>query len=580
VKVSFDRPYADDGTGAAGQSFFTWEINFVRWVEKSGYDISYSTDVDTDLSPSQLLGYRGFLSVGHDEYWSKGMFDAAQNALNAGVNLGFFGGNAIYWQVRYEPSATAVPDRIIVCYKDASIDPETDPTLVTENWRYWPEPFRPEQTLIGIQWTNQLKNNAYVPYVVENSSNWVYAGTGFTDGATVPGIVGYEADRFDPNFASATAVPGTYTLLSHSPFTADTNKADYANSSVYQAPSGGWVFAAGTFAWSWALDDYGRGAGLVDPRIQQTTANVLNRFVGTSATADFSLSASPASQTVTQGNSTSYTITINPSNGFTDSVNLSVSGLPAGATPTFTPDPAANTSSLSITTTGTTPTGTYPLTVTGTDGALTHTTGITLVVNPPPNFSLSASPASQTVTQGNSTSYTITINPSNGFTGGVTLKITGLPSGAIGSFSSNPATSKSTLKVNTGANTLGGSYPLIITGTNGTLSQTTSVTLVVNTPPDFSLNASPSTETISSGGTAQYTISLTRIGGFTGNVTLKASGLPSGATATFSSNPTGSTATMSVTVPTTRKSYSKSLTITGSSGHLSHSTAVTLLVNP
>src|SRR5262249_31084465 len=160
------------------------------------------------------------------------------------------------WQVRYEPSAAGVPDRTIVCYKDDSIDPVSDRSLVTENWRYWPEPFRPEQTLIGIQFTNQVKNNASVPYVVQNSSNWVYAGTGFTDGTSVPGLVGYEADRSSSDFDLPTAVAGTYTLLSHSPFTSyDTNKPDYSNSSVYQAPSGAWVFAAGTFGWSFALDD-------------------------------------------------------------------------------------------------------------------------------------------------------------------------------------------------------------------------------------------------------------------------------------------------------------------------------------
>jgi hypothetical protein len=484
VEVSFDRPYADDGTGAAGQSFFTWEINFVHWAERSGYDISYSTDVDTDLSGNQLLGYRGFLSVGHDEYWSKAMYDTAQNALNAGVNIGFFGANDIYWQIRYAPSPAGVPDRVIVCYKDASIDPTTDPTLVTENWRYWPEPFRPEQALIGVQFTNQIQNNAYVPYVVENSSNWVYAGTGFSDGATVPGIVGYEADRFQSNFAQPTAVAGTYTLLSDSPFTVygTKNTADYANSSVYQAPSGAWVFAAGTFAWSWALDNYG-GRGLVDPRLQQTTANVLNRFVGAPPSPDFSLSPAPSSQTVTQGNSTSYTITVTPLNGFTDPVNLSVSGVPSGATASFTANPATSTSNLNVTTAGTTLTGSYPLTVTGTDGALSHTTSITLVVN-------------------------------------------------------------------------------------------------ASAPPNFSLSASPSTQTILSGGTAQYTISVTATGGFSGNVSLNVNGLPSGATATFNPNPTGSTATMSVTVPTTRKRYSKVLRITGSSGSLSHSATVTLVVLP
>jgi hypothetical protein len=108
----------------------------------------------------------------------------------------------------------------------------------------------------------------------------VYGRAGFKDGDSVPGIVGYEADRMESNYPLPNAVAGTYTLLSHSPFTDyGTTTADYANSSVYQAPSGAWVFAAGTFAWSWALDNFG-GRNLVDARIQQTTMNILNRFEG------------------------------------------------------------------------------------------------------------------------------------------------------------------------------------------------------------------------------------------------------------------------------------------------------------
>src|SRR5205809_7281030 len=66
AKVSFDRPYLGDGTGVDfSQSFRSWEMSFVRWMEKSGYDVTYSTDVDTHTNGSRLLNYRGLLSVGH-----------------------------------------------------------------------------------------------------------------------------------------------------------------------------------------------------------------------------------------------------------------------------------------------------------------------------------------------------------------------------------------------------------------------------------------------------------------------------------------------------------------------------------
>jgi hypothetical protein len=281
VKVSFDRPYLSDGTGVAwGQSFFSWENAFVRWMEMSGYDVTYATDVDTHTNGSMLLNYRGILSVGHDEYWSKPMYDAFVAARDAGVNLGFFGANAIYWQVRFEPSSSGVPNRVLVCYRDATLDPISDPTLKTVHWRD-PQLNRPEQTLVGVQFANQTlwssQTNGYYPYVVTNSGNWVYAGTGFKDGDSMPHMVGYEADRLFSQYPQPNAASGTYTLLSSSPFSA-TSTSDYSNSSIYQAPSGAWVFATGTFGWSFALDNI-NGNNIVDTRIQQTTANILNAFL-------------------------------------------------------------------------------------------------------------------------------------------------------------------------------------------------------------------------------------------------------------------------------------------------------------
>src|SRR5207247_544470 len=96
-----------------------------------------------------------------------------------------------------------------------------------------------------------------------------------------------------------------------------------------------------------------------------------------------------------------------------------------------------------------------------------------------PDFTLSASPSSQTVTQGGSTSYGVTISPTGGFTGQVTLSVSGLPTGANGSFSPNPATASSTLSVTTSTSTPAGTYTLTITSVSGTLMHTTTVALVV-----------------------------------------------------------------------------------------------------
>ncbi len=202
------------------------------------------------------------------------------------------------------------------------------------------------------------------------------------------------------------------------------------------------------------------------------------------ATPDFSVSATPASQTVVQGASTTYTATVTPSGGFSGAVIFSASGLPIGAIPSFNPASVttSGSSTMTVTTTATTPAGNYQITITGTSGTLTHSATVTLVVNAPAtaDFTLSASPASHTIRRGSTTTYTVTITRSGGFADSVNLSVSGLPAGAAGSFAPNPATgTSSTLTVTTARSTAVGTYPVTITGTAGALTRTTSVTLVI-----------------------------------------------------------------------------------------------------
>ncbi len=581
VKVSFDRPYNYDGDcGVWGHCVLANDLNWVRWLEMSGYDVTYTSDLDAHLNATRLLSFKGIIIGVHSEYWSKAMYDNFIATRDAGVNLFFSGADAVYWQIRYEPSSSGVPNRVIVCYRDATLDPNTDPSLETVLWRD-PPLNRPEQALMGVMFTNVVGSNAqgvYPPYIVNNSSNWVYAGSGFKNGDSVAGIVGYEADRQISGYTLPTAVTGTYTLLSHSPFTASSG-ADYSNSSIYQAPSGAWVFASGTINWAYALDDFtlSNVVSFVDARIQKTTSNILGQFLG-NAPPDFTLAASPASQTVAPGSPTSYSVTITPKGTFAGNVNLSVSGLPTGATGSFAPNPATSSSTLSVTTGAATPIGAYTLTITGVSGTLTHTSTVTLVVATP-DFALSASPASQTVLQGGSTNYNTVISPISGFSGQVTLSVTGLPSGAGGTFAPNPATSSSTLTVTTGAATPLGTYTLTITGVSGTLTHTTTATLVVSTP-DFALSASPASQTTTQGGSTTYGTTITPMLGFGGQVTLSVTGLPTGATGSFSPNPATTSSTLSVTTSASTPTGTSTLTITGVSGALTHATTVSLTVNP
>ncbi|MCC6849581.1 MAG: hypothetical protein IT294_13850 [Deltaproteobacteria bacterium] len=275
VAVSFDRPYARDGAG----QLFDWEIHFVRFLEREGYDVAYTTDLDTHARGERLLRSRAFLSVGHDEYWSRPMYDAIERARDRGVHLGFFGANAAYWQVRFAPSATGAPDRVMVCYKDAALDPVRDGTM-TVRWRD-PEIARPEQALIGLQHGAIIAggyHGAYADYVVRNADHWVYGDTGLADGDAIPGIIGYETDAFDPAAPAPLARAGSTAFLSASAFASFSGATAEAGSAIYQAPSGAWVFAAGTIGWSLGLDAFGDRAA-PDPRLQQATRNVLDAFV-------------------------------------------------------------------------------------------------------------------------------------------------------------------------------------------------------------------------------------------------------------------------------------------------------------
>ncbi|HZI58573.1 MAG TPA: hypothetical protein VFF39_17465, partial [Verrucomicrobiae bacterium] len=204
---------------------------------------------------------------------------------------------------------------------------------------------------------------------------------------------------------------------------------------------------------------------------------------GGAVTPDYTLSASPTSVTIAQGGNGTSTITVNPTGGFTGSVTLSASGLPAGVTATFGTNPTTSSSVLTLSASSTATTGTSTVTITGTSGALTHTTTVSLTVNPvaTPNFSLSASPTSVSVTQGGSgSSSTITVTPSGGFTGSVSLSTSTLPAGVTAAFGTNPTTSTSVLTFTASATATTGTSTVTVTGTSGTLSHTTTISLTVN----------------------------------------------------------------------------------------------------
>lgn len=176
----------------------------------------------------------------------------------------------------------------------------------------------------------------------------------------------------------------------------------------------------------------------------------------------------------------------------------------------------------------------------------------------------------------------MTVGSLNGFNAAVALGVSGVPAG-VGSAQLSPASvqgsGSSTLSVTTLPTAPAGSYPLTITATSGGRSHTASATLVVQ-KRDFVVTAHPTSASVSRGGSATVTVSVSGTGGFTGTVNLAVSGVPIGASATWSSAkvtvPGTSKLVVRTSVFTSRRSYK--LTITGTSGTLKHSVPVTLTV--
>lgn len=212
---------------------------------------------------------------------------------------------------------------------------------------------------------------------------------------------------------------------------------------------------------------------------------------------DFSLSASPSTQTVVQGASTSYTVTVGTTTGRRQTVQFSVSGLPSGATGTFSPTSVSGSgsSTLTVATTPTTPTGSSTLTITGSGTYAVHTTTATLVVTAPAtnDFSISASPTTLSLTQGTQGSSTISTAVTSGSAQTVSLSVSGLPSGASASLSPTSVTAGggSTLSVDAGTAATG-TYALTITGTGASTTHATTVSLTVTAPAGGGPTASPS----------------------------------------------------------------------------------------
>jgi len=243
--VSFDRPYR--GVGGFND-FHTAVVPLVVRAEALGVPLSWFANVDLHGDPVVLEGARGYVSMGHDEYWTPAMRETVVTARDAGTNLAFLGANTMYWRIRLDDLPTG-PRRLVTGYRhDAHLDPLADeaPAEATARYRDRPAP-QPENAVTGMLYECFPVD---ADYVVASPHWWGFAGTGVRAGTTISGLVGGEADRVYPD----DTLPRPLQVLSHSAYSCR-GDATSAQSVYYTAGSGAGVFTAGTLRWTCALAD-------------------------------------------------------------------------------------------------------------------------------------------------------------------------------------------------------------------------------------------------------------------------------------------------------------------------------------
>jgi hypothetical protein len=331
--VSYNRPLTlrgiAGGLGEANSPFWS-EVPMIRWLEANGYNVSYSTGVDSDRRGAELLEHKAFLSVGHDEYWSVGQRANVETALAAGVNLAFFSGNEMYWRIRWENSidASGTPFRTMVTYKESTIRSQSLPALPSNvQVGYVSGVEDPSPVSTGL-WRDLRFPDTQVEQLLTGQLTSVNRGTGglFGTAIQVPaeygqmrlwrntsiaslqpgqiatltsGTLGYEWDEStDSGFRPAGLMEMSATTESvpekivdpiswpgcgglPSALCATCRGCAVAPGSAthnlveYRSPSGALVFGAGTIQWSWGLDGvHAGGSTAPDVRMQQATVNL------------------------------------------------------------------------------------------------------------------------------------------------------------------------------------------------------------------------------------------------------------------------------------------------------------------
>jgi hypothetical protein len=295
----------------------------IRFLERNGYDVSSTTDLDADRYGALIRNHRIFMSTGHDEYWSSAERTNVEAARDAGVNLAFFSGNEVYWKTRWEASADGnnTAYRTLVTYKETwdypnqkdPLDSSVQGGVWTGTWRdprFSPlsDGGRPENALTG---TAYMANTDDLPIQVpadqgllrlwRNSPVATQAAAGQTATLALH-TIGYESDEdLDNGFRPAGLIDLSTTIGPTPQYLQDFGLIVAPGTTthhitLYRAASGALVFGAGTVQWAWGLDDNHDGVKPpADQSMQQAMVNLFADMGVQPATLMATLTAATAS---------------------------------------------------------------------------------------------------------------------------------------------------------------------------------------------------------------------------------------------------------------------------------------------
>jgi hypothetical protein len=282
VATSFDRPYGkycqvvDAPLSVGSGEFLLWEFPLAYWMEQQGYDVSYISNLDTHSDPASLLRAKGWLSVGHDEYWSLSMFETMKRMVSEGLNLAFLSGNSICGVIDIRASSDGRSGRVIerVGRFGSPRKEEIEKGFPEEALFIKNGPN--EATLMGAQSTYPVTGGG--DWTCRQPGHWLFAGTGMKEGDGIPGLVGWEWH------GEPAPIPGLEVVASGK--TQSPRAQGSYTATIYPGPKGNLVFNAATIWWADGLSAppgyvrpavYTRPQG-PDPRVQRITRNLLERM--------------------------------------------------------------------------------------------------------------------------------------------------------------------------------------------------------------------------------------------------------------------------------------------------------------